>query len=222
MSKCTSDWILTIDADEYLSDGFIEKARKEIEKAGTFKTINCNVLSVDGKQRHYQPRLYKRCSEVFWKGKIHNYLSVSENNQSDLVLYYGYSQAHQADPNRALRILKAVVEKDKNVIREKFYLAREYSYRKNWIKALYWSSEYVKVGWWGPEIAENYLLMARCLWNLQRGSEARDALWQAIKINADFKEALEFMAEMSGPKNKKRWLLYSQSASNQDVLFLRK
>jgi glycosyltransferase involved in cell wall biosynthesis len=222
--RCTGDWVLTIDADEYLAEDFIEKARLEIpkaEKAG-YKTINISVISTGRSDRHFQPRLYKRCKEVFWKGKIHNYISVAEDyTAKDLILYYGYSEAHKSDPDRALRILKRVVDENPKAVREKFYLAREYSYRSDWITALYWTQEYTKVQWWGPEMAENYLLMAKCLWYLQRGNEARDALWQVLKINADFKEAFEFMAEMSGPKNHKKWLEYSQYAKNEDVLFER-
>jgi glycosyltransferase involved in cell wall biosynthesis len=221
LNKCTGDWIVTIDADEFLEDGGIEKAREAIKKAGEHKTINCSVISENKGEVHYQPRIYKNCKEVFWKVRIHNYLRVSEDFSADIKFYYGYSKAHKNDPNRALRILKRVVAENPKTIREKFYLAREYSYRQDWIKALYWCKEYEKVQWWGPEMAENYLLMAKCLWFLQRGDEARDVCLQAIKVNADFKEALRFMAEMSGPKNREYWLFFAEMAENKDVLFSR-
>ena len=70
-------------------------------------------------------------------------------------------------------------------------------------------------------MADAWLMLARCLWQLRRGEEARDCCLQAIKINADFREALLFMVEMSGPKNRERWRLWSSLATDEDVLFVR-
>jgi hypothetical protein len=64
-------------------------------------------------------------------------------------------------------------------------------------------------------------MKARCLFFLWRGDEARDACLQAIKLNANNQEACEFMAEMSGPGNKLRWLQIALTASNEGLLFIR-
>jgi ABC-type glycerol-3-phosphate transport system substrate-binding protein len=39
--------------------------------------------------------------------------------------------------------------------------------------------------------------------------------------NVNFKEAILFLAELSGPKNAKRWKEVAESATNEDVLFIR-
>jgi hypothetical protein len=44
---------------------------------------------------------------------------------------------------------------------------------------------------------------------------------KAIQINANFKEAIMWMASISGPKNKVRWDLFATTASNDGVLFVR-
>lgn len=221
ISKCSGDWILTIDADEFLEEGGIEKIRNAIASAGNFRTITCWIVAVNGKSKHVQPRVYKRDPKIFWIGAIHNYLSLSEGNIQDIKIFYDYSPAHAADPDRALRILKREVEKNPNSAREKYYLAREYYYRKDYITALYWYDQYLKIATWAPEIADAWLMKAYCLFQLYRGDEARDACIQAIKINTNFKEAIQFMAEISGPGNSKRWKEFAKGATNEAVLFIR-
>jgi SAM-dependent methyltransferase len=65
-------------------------------------------------------------------------------------------------------------------------------------------------------------MLARCYWEIDKADEAKDACLQAIKINADFQEALLFMSELCGPKNSAKWLEYSQLADSNDVLTVRK
>jgi tetratricopeptide (TPR) repeat protein len=183
--------------------------------------INVDVVGSDGKSKHLSPRVHWRCPEVFWKGAIHNYLSKVGTVHLPVVITYGYSPAHKKDPDRALRILLKEVARDPKSPRELFYLAREYVYRKDYISAVYWYNLYAQVGSWAPELAEAYLQLSTCLWYLYRGEEARSACMKAIQINANFKEAIMWMASISGPKNKVRWDLFATTASNDGVLFVR-
>jgi len=220
-SKCKGDWVFVIDADEWAEEGAAEKAKEIVSKENGTKALNIKVVSANKSTMHIQPRLYRNIEEVYWKAPIHNYLSVLGEKMTDLTIYYGYSPAHALDPDRAFRILKQEVEKNSKAAREIFYLGREYMYRKDWITAAGLFERYTKLDTWAPELAEVYFQLAWCYWYLQRGDEARDACLQAIKINADFKEALEFMATMSGPKNRERWLLFASSAESTNVLFNR-
>jgi len=222
LEKCTGDWILIIDADEILEKDGVVKIRQFIENTSSnsahFDTISeSNVSHI-----HKSIRLFRRNPDIYWKGKIHNYLSISEGEKVPISIIYGRSLAHKNDPDRALRILSKVVTEEATCIREKFYLAREYWYRKEYEKAIIQYKEYLKVGVWGPEIAEAWLMKARCYWHLKRGEQARLACLQAIKVNANFSEAFLFMAEMSGPKNAKRWKEIAATASDEGVLFIRK
>lgn len=223
LSKADTDFILSIDADESLEIGGIAKIRKAIEFAESHnqKTINCIMEANITGDQFYFPRLFKRCPEVYWKGNIHNYLSYTDNNKSDIKITFSYSKAHQNDPDRALRILKQELSNNPNLIRECFYLAREYWYRKDWITAIYWYKDYLTRANWPPEWAEAWLMLARCYWALNKNDEAKDACLQAIKINADFKEAIEFMAELCGPNNRIKWLEYAELATNNNVLTIR-
>jgi len=220
LAKCTGDWVLSIDADNILEEGGIQKIRDLIAKYPNERAFNLHFVAHNGTMQHVIPYLYKNCKEVYWKGAVHNYISVQAPITSDITVYYGYSPAHKKDPDRALRMLKKEVDKHHNA-RETYYLAREYRYRQKWSTCLFWCDEYLKKGFWGPERADTFLMKARCLWQLQRGEEARSACLEALKINTNFKEAVLFMAEMSGPINRNNWLFLAEIADNSNVLFVR-
>jgi glycosyltransferase involved in cell wall biosynthesis len=220
LEKCTGDWILIIDADEYLEPGAIKKIREAISKTKK-KALRVKTVARGTKTTHKSIRVFKAGEGIKWVGAIHNYLSTTDADEVDTVLTYGYSPAHKLDPNRALRILTKVVEENPECSREKYYLAREYWYRKDYTTAVKWYDEYLKVAKWLPERADGYLTAARCLWQLHRGDEARQYCMNAILINANFKEALLFMAELSWEKNAKMWKKFAEFANNEDVLFVR-
>ena len=220
LNKCSGDWILTIDADEVLETPIsdVYKVVEYAEKNG-YEVVNCETISTVG-DKHSTPRLYKRSPNIFWKGAIHNYLNKLGDINFNVVIRYGYSEAHKKDPDRALRILKKEVAEKKNA-REMYYLAREYWYRDDYITALYWYDEYLKISEFLAEKADANLMAARCAWNLSQGDKARQYCLNAISINANFKEALLFMATLSWEKNAKQWRLMAESATNEDVLFIR-
>jgi glycosyltransferase involved in cell wall biosynthesis len=224
LSKSTTDWVLSIDADEFLEKDGIQKIRKAIEFAEVHnqKTINCIMVANIVNDEFYFPRLFKRCPEVYWKGDIHNYLSISEQNKCEIRITYKYSEAHKNDPDRALRILTKVMIEHPESVREAFYLAREYWYRQDWNNAISWYKNYLSKASWPPEWAEAWLMLAKCYSAVGNNDEAKNACLQAIKINADFQEALEYMASICGPKNKAKWLLYAQFANSNDVFTVRK
>lgn len=223
LTKATGDWVLSIDADETLEPKGLKKVRKGVEFAEKHnqKTINCIMVANVSEDEFLFPRLFKRCPEVYWKKDIHNYLSMTDDNKSDIRITYRYSSAHEVDPDRSLNILKKVMKEKPDSIREAFYLAREYFYRKDYITAIYWHKDYLTRANWAPEWAEGWLMLSRCYWELDKADEAKDACLKAIKINADFKEAMLFMSELCGPKNSAKWLEYAQLSNSNDVLTVR-
>jgi glycosyltransferase involved in cell wall biosynthesis len=221
LNLCTGDWILIIDADEYLEPNGIEKIRnllKSVKKDTVYFKI---IASNNDNIIHNSIRLFKNNKKTFWKGRVHNYLNTADAEDSDIKLYYSYSEAHKKDPDRALRILSKVVKEEPNCVREKYYLAREYKYRSDWKKAIYYYDYYLETASWAPEMAEAWLMKSYCYNNLGKNDKAKDCALQAIKINADFQEAFVFMSNLSGPKNQKKWLEYSKLCNNEDVLFIR-
>ena len=220
LKKATGDWVLSIDADEELLNT-IDEVKKVIKKAEKDSIKTVNVIQVSGEHSNNFPRLFKRCPEVYWQGAIHNHLTLAGQADSPIKIKYGYSPAHSLDPDRALRILKEQVDKGGR-IRELYYLAREYWYRRDYITAIHWFKEYINKSTFLAEKADAYLLMARCYWALRKGEEARVNCLMALNINGNFKEALYLMAEMSWEHNAKSWRKFAEIATNENVLFIRK
>jgi len=218
LSKATGDWILVIDADETLESS-INELKEWIKKADAVDGVRFNTISARGKEKHFSIRLHRK--GIYWKGAIHNYLNTTKTIDSDLVIKYGYSEAHKKDPDRALRILTKVCKDNPNAIREKYYLAREHWYRKDYKTAIEWYKKYLEVATWLPERADAYLMLARCYWNTAQGDKAREACAMAIVINANFKEAINFMAVMSWEHNAIQWKKMAETANNNNVLFIR-
>ncbi len=220
LEKCTGGWILIIDADEYLEAGGIEKTRNLIS---TVKK-NCVYVKTQGKgsgDYNMSNRLFRSGVGIHWQEPAHNVLSEVDGEVADITITYAYSEAHRLDPDRTLRILSKAV-KEKPTPRRLYYLAREWWYRKKYDKALGVYDRYLKVGFWTPEVADAWLMKARCLWYLNRGNQAREACLKAIQQNPDFKEALRFMAEMHYEPWKSKWNRIADNATNKDVMFIRK
>lgn len=217
LSKCTGDWVLAIDADEILVNSDIAGIKKEIAKA-RHNAVGVLVSYAEQSLNWWFPKVFRRDKEIYWKGAIHNYLCNVNYFESEIKIIAYSSPSHSKDSNRTLRILEKEVARNPAVVRELYYLGREYYTKRDWIKALYWLRQYLSKGGWAAERADAFLLTARSLWNLHQGEEARATCMEAIRINADFKEAIEFMAYISGPKNKERWLEFAETATSKDVL----
>lgn len=223
LSKCTGNWILSIDADETLEKGGIEKIKTVIENA-KYDQLHFSV-SMRGKgtnQVHFVPRLFRNNGIVKWEGSAHETLIPVQANITDIEIEYGYSTAHQLDPDRMLRILeKLVYEKNERSPRNLYYLAREYYYRKEYTTAYVKFKECVELSKWIPEKADALLYLSRCAFFTGKGDIAREHCLRAIEQNPDFKEALLFMAELHYEPWNHKWLRLAEIAKNEDVLFIR-
>lgn len=217
-SKATGEWILTIDADEELLTP-IETIKDILEKTDK-EVLNINVVDGQGNS-HKAPRLFKNQKDIFWKGDIHESLSKTGQEDVPITIQYGYSPSHKIDPDRNLRILKKSLKANPSLTRERYYLAREYFYIKDWEKAIKELDVYLKLATWLPEKNDAWLMRARCLAGLGRYNEACDSAWEAIKYNANFREALLFIADHMDSVNKQVWKKFAQQADNRDVLFVR-
>ena len=221
LEKCTGDWILIIDADEQLEEGGMEKIRRLIPKikddAVYFQTIADN----NPNSIHQSIRLFRNNKGIKWHSAIHNYLSIAQGYTSDIIMRYGYSDAHNLDPDRAFRILKKEWDLNPKSGRTNYYLAREYWYRNNYEAAIVFYKLCIDYSKWNPELADAYLMLARCYWQTQRGEEARQMLYKALTINPDFRECLLFLAETHYEPWKSKYLEFAQLATNKNVLFIR-
>lgn len=222
LSKCTGDWVLSIDGDEVLEEGGIGKIRAIIEKATVEQsTFSVEMTAKGSGQKHNLPRFFRNDGSVQWVGVAHETLSPIQANRTDIVITYGYSTAHALDPDRMMRILAKQVSSPEGTPRDLYYYAREFWYRKDYVQSERLFRKYTQIASWIPEKADAFLYMARCLFILQRGDEAREACLEAIVLNPDFKEALLFMSELYYEPWKHKWERLAAVATSEDVLFKR-
>jgi glycosyltransferase involved in cell wall biosynthesis len=223
-AKARTDWILSVDADEFLHD--FSKVREAVALA--INAVSCQLYAANNGQMNLFPRLFRNTPEIPWVGAIHNYPNVIGENVGDVRITYGYSPAHFKDPNRTLRILEREV-RDPNKVRERFYLGREYFYRGRYEETVITLGQYVQLSRFLAEKGEAFLIMSRAYWAMKMSEDARDAILQALKINPHFKEAVLFMAVLAGDgtnnprwqKNADQWKRLAQTADNSEVLFVR-
>jgi glycosyltransferase involved in cell wall biosynthesis/acetyltransferase-like isoleucine patch superfamily enzyme len=221
LEKCTGDWVLIIDADETLEPDGMEKIRAIVASTAKDAVFFHAVSSDVSRELHRSIRLIKR-DKALWKGRIHNYLTVSSGEDSDIRIVYGHSDAHKNDPDRAIRILTKVLAENPKAARERYFLAREYWVRRDYVKAVEHYSAYLQVSTYIPEMADAWLMLSRCFWVLGEQEDAKSACLQAINVNPNFSEAINFMADMSGPVKGARWRSWAETATDEGVLIVRK
>jgi len=213
--QATGDWVLSLDADEFLAPGGIDSIRAQI---ACTKASGLSVRMQDerGGEWHALVRVFRR--ECDWAGAVHESVVVPSVEPVGATIFYGHSPAHALDPDVDLRILERI---ERPTARDLYYLAREYFYRSRWDDATATLTRYFASETWKPERADAYLMAARCYWQAHQGDEARTHCLQALNLNANFREAALFMAEISWPGNGAVWRIMAAAADNRDVMFVR-
>lgn len=215
-SKATGDYILSIDADEFLHD--FSKVRKTIESG--VDSYDVKLIAGSNGQIHRFPRLFKNSPDVRWEGAIHNRVVARTIASCEVEITYDYSPAHQQDPQRSLRILEKEASIPGN-LREMYYYGRELFYYQRYDECVSILGQYVQQSSFPAERADALLIMSQAYWQKGMGDDARDACLQALNINANFKEACLWMGVISWEWNAKQWHAMAQTADNRNVLFVR-
>jgi glycosyltransferase involved in cell wall biosynthesis len=224
MARCSGDWVLTIDADETLDGGGICKIRSALSVVPPSVDVAAvNIQAHAGSSKFQNARLIRNGSDARWVGRAHEYIEASNKDRAvvPVTIFYSRSPAHDLDPDRSMRILLRQFAEQPEDTRTMYYLAREYYYRKDYENAIQLFRQYVSCGRFLAEVADGYVYLARMCWLLRRGDEAREYCMKALVINANFKEALLLMAEMSWPHNATAWRKYAEHATNEGCLFVR-
>jgi glycosyltransferase involved in cell wall biosynthesis len=212
-SKCTGDWIFSIDADHTLQTP-IAKVKEIVSNAQSDVLL---IESKAGTHSHHRAVLYKNTPNIYWESAVHECINKATTEKVDILEHRKSSDNHQKDPERNLRILR----KSEKTPRNLFYLGRELFERKKYEEAIKTFTEYLEHDTWFAERAEAYICLAKMYWWTQKGDEARDACSMAIRYNPMFKEALLLMADMHYEPYKSKWLKLAEVATNEDVLFIR-
>ncbi len=220
MSKCTGDWVVGIDADCIFKN--FEKIRHAVKE--TDKDMIDVTLYPIGQEwkTHVLPKIFKN-GIIKYEGIAHEHPMGGKRDMTDygIEIEYDYSPNHAKDPDRYIRLLTRAIKKEPENTRWKFYLAREYFYKKDYKKAIELYEEYLQKSTFLAEKAEAYLTIARCYWLTAQGDKARHNTLRAIEINPNFKEAFVFMSEIVWERHSNRWLEMAEGANNSEVLFIK-
>lgn len=219
VSKCTGDWILSIDADEVLEEGGVEKIKRLLSTSK--HAIGIQMTS--GNMKYHVPRLFRNIPSVEWRGRIHEIINVSDYEKSDVKVTFRSSPAHLLDPRRNIRILEKAHKEDPSSTRIMFYLGREYGYYKEWSKAENMLEKYLVAATWFPEKADAHFMLALCYWydGKGNGEKTREHCLKAMNINANFRAPILLMATASYEHNAKQWRKMAETADNSNTLFAR-
>jgi len=227
-SRCSGDWILSIDADERLEEGGIKKIRKIIKDEQS-DYIDCKIEYE--KSYHYFPKLIRKTDYNYWIGAAHRTLVGRWRwNKRDITIYAHRSVSHRKDPDRTLRILKRELEKYPELLRERFFYAMELTVRQKWFEALSqfkiflsnlssdWLEEEIKKA----HVAEAHLMCAKIYRQLNCMIESRASAIKALDIAPEFREAADYLAFISHGREREEYLMIKKELTNEGVLFIRK
>ncbi|WP_079478174.1 sulfotransferase [Halobacillus salinus] len=156
ISKAKGDWIIFLDADEYLAESdYIEKIIQTAENNSMDSIISTliNVNKDKNKTISTVPiiRIFKNNKDILYKGKIHEILyhrnrKLKRLNAIEKITIYhtGYSNTTINDKNKGERnirlLLKEISENPKNSTLC-FYLSESYLVIRDYKKALYYAKK---------------------------------------------------------------------------------
>lgn len=212
IERCTGDWVLILDSDEWVN---LDEVYKAIENSDEFDSITADIYYGENKS-HNHIRLIRK--NIRYQYPIHEYPSAVNTKVSNFRINHVHGK--RTDFDRNIRILTKAV-KNSDLPRFKYYLGCEYFWKNDFITSLYWFERYVLKSQFISERADAYLFIAKCLWKLMRGDEAREACLKAIMLNPNFKEAILKMAEMSWDHQSVVWKKFAEVADNSGVIFQR-
>jgi len=223
-SKCTGDWVMSLDADCRLEPGGIEKIKKMIETTKQ-DGLKVKLSSIQYKGRtHDRTKIYKNNGKIFYKGRAHEDLNIFGGYHEEgivPIIYYGYSINHTKDPDRYLRIMAKQLDENPSDARAMFYLAQSYFDKHDYGSAINIFREYLKISKYEKERTEAYIYMAEAYWYSKQGGKARETCIQAVLSNPDHRGALNLMAKIYNEPWKSKWKRIADNATNKDVMFER-
>ena len=193
MDKATSEWIVTLDADERITDpvglrAYIKDTNEQ--KLALALYIRLTYIDESGQETASlsQLRCWKR-GILHYKYRCHE-LPVSTNEHPKLAQMTGFAWEHRPPRKRegwklqySLDRLLLDVKENPGDPRPVYYLGRQYMYMKEYKLAVKWLRHHIALGG-GPDIADVWYSLSRCYQHLE-GHEKEQimAMHQACAIN---------------------------------------
>ena len=148
LSKCTGDWVLWLDADDRIPDGFGELVRAIIDKPGPLTkrkachfTLRIKDIGKDSVFYCDQPRLFPNIG-LEWRGRVHeNYLDSAREKGLKDVIIKNLELVHTGYSDQELKIKKVernvrLLEMEEQTSDVLFHLGKEHQAIENYDRAI--------------------------------------------------------------------------------------
>ena len=199
-SKATGEWILVLDADEYIDEENFKIFSEELREgdsqtldAYTAKILNFTGNFAEGLVQNYHDRIYKNNGEISYYRSIHEQFKKNDDtllkvgNSSLLIFHSGYlnhtvSEKDKNDRNK--KLLDKEFIKGNNRAFDHFNLGNEYCSKGDYEKALnsyleaYKHKSDFRLSW----VSVTLVQIIICLINLKRYNDALKVIDDAEKL----------------------------------------
>lgn len=208
LSLATKDWILVLDADEYLRqedrDKLIEALNDFSNEGYIIKTLNYNTEDNNSFITNLNQRIFKNNHNYHYTGAIHEQVTCIDSSKQngtfkiiDVGFYHmGYVPSVVKSKNKMYRnldILKKVAVEDPTNDFTLFNLANEYSQLGQEDEALRLYNEvYYKGDFTVGFMPKLMMFRLQCLMNQKKYDEALQAIAEGLQIYPDFTELMYF------------------------------
>lgn len=185
-SKATKDYIIWLDADDYIDN---ENISKIIELKKGDKNPDMFMLKyVMGFKNNistfefYRERIIKNNKTFMWEGFIHEAIALTKN-----IIYTDIQIEHRKEkenpPKRNLKIFRKQLKTGRTFsAREQYYYSRELYFNDYYCKAITQFKKFLNMeNKYTPNIIDAYLIISKCYLKLNQNKKALDNIFTCIK-----------------------------------------
>lgn len=198
-SKASGEWILVLDADEYVDEENFKEFILEIkEDNGRYDSYYAKILNFTGNfgeslVQNFHDRIYKNNCEISYYRKIHEQFKsntgkeLKYKNSSLLIFHSGYLKTtvdEKEKNHRNKELIAKEMKSGKNKAFDYFNLGNEYCSKGEYAKALdsYLEAYKLKRDFQLAWVSTTLIQIIICLINLKRYTDAMNVIKDAEKI----------------------------------------
>ena len=186
-SKASMDYIIWLDADDYITESNIEKIielKNSNEDADFFMLKYCMAFDENNKPtfEFFRERIIKNNKNFKWEGFVHEAISPSGK-----IIYKDIEIEHRKEkqnkPKRNLNLYRnALRKKCRFSPREQYYYSRELYYNSYYKKAILELKKYLNMSdRYTPNIIGAYNMLSECYFKINSPKKALDTMFESLK-----------------------------------------
>ena len=201
-SFSTCDYIMWLDADDYIDQQNCEKIMKLKQEIDTSSPPDCimakYVVSPPPNEfYYYRERILRRVCGFIWQEPVHEVISPKGKIiHSDIEILH--KKIRRTSKKRNLNIYKNLIKSGKPLSpRAKYYYGRELYYNNNFHKAIRILNEFLaESGGWVENKIDACIIKYNCYFNLHNYENARLSLIQSFDFSAPRAKILCLLSEL--------------------------